>query len=340
MVKVKKQIIKDLSNTYGKGNPARYITIHETANHDKGAGAQTHADLQSNGYSATWHYQVDDKKAVQSFEHSVKCWHAGDGKGPGNTESIGIEICVNSDSNFEKAVENAAELTKKIMKQENIPAKNVVQHNHWSGKNCPAQLRSGKGVSWNDFKRMIEGKSDKPDKQPEKAKSISQMAEEVIAGKHGSGHANRRKSLGISKSEYEKVRAEVNRRLGAKSKESSKSGKSIEKMAKEVIAGKHGNGHEERRKSLGIDKETYEKVRAEVNKRAGVGDSSSKGKSSSKNTLKKGQTVTLKKSAKKFATGETIASFAKGKKYKILQVKSDRVLLDEIMSWVKKSDVQ
>ena len=39
------------------------------------------------------------------------------------------------------------------------------------------------------------------------------MAEEVIAGKHGTGHDNRRKSLGISKTEYEKVRKEVNKRM-------------------------------------------------------------------------------------------------------------------------------
>lgn len=45
------------------------------------------------------------------------------------------------------------------------------------------------------------------------AKSISQMASEVIAGKHGNGHATRRKSLGVSLAVYEKVRAEVNRRV-------------------------------------------------------------------------------------------------------------------------------
>ena len=53
----------------------------------------------------------------------------------------------------------------------------------------------------------VVGKADKT------RKSISQMADEIIDGKHGNGHENRRKSLGISKSEYEKVRAEVNRRL-------------------------------------------------------------------------------------------------------------------------------
>lgn len=66
----------------------------------------------------------------------------------------------------------------------------------------------------------------------------------------------------------------------------------------------------------------------------------STGGTSSGKTLKVGQTVTLKKTATRFATGERIADYAKGKKYKIIQVKSDRVLLDVIMSWVKKSDVK
>lgn len=105
-------------------------------------------------------------------------------------------------------------------------------------------------------------------------KSISQMANEVIAGQHGTGHANRRQSLGISQSKYEKVRAEVNRRAGVSAPEPSKS---ISEMAQEVIDGKHGNGHANRRKSLGISQSKYEEVRAEVNRIAGAG-----GKSSSK----------------------------------------------------------
>ena len=56
--------------------------------------------------------------------------------------------------------------------------------------------------------------------------------------------------------------------------------------------------------------------------------------------LKVGNIVTLKKSATRFATGQSILDSVKGKRYKILQVKSDRVLLDKIMSWVNKSDVQ
>ncbi|MBG9783599.1 N-acetylmuramoyl-L-alanine amidase [Shouchella lehensis] len=40
--------------------------------------------------------------------------------------------------------------------------------------------------------------------------SIDVMAREVRAGIHGDGHENRRKSLGISQAQYEKVRARVN----------------------------------------------------------------------------------------------------------------------------------
>ena len=99
------------------------------------------------------------------------------------------------------------------------------------------------------------------------------MASEVIAGKHGSGHANRRKSLGISQSEYEKVRAEVNAIVSGKKKRPTTT-KTVQQMANEVKKGLHGNGHENRRKSLGISKEKYAEVRRLVN--TGIHPSSGK----------------------------------------------------------------
>ena len=45
------------------------------------------------------------------------------------------------------------------------------------------------------------------------AKSVATMATEVIQGKHGNGHAARRKSLGVDAATYKKVRAAVNKRL-------------------------------------------------------------------------------------------------------------------------------
>ena len=48
---------------------------------------------------------------------------------------------------------------------------------------------------------------------PAPARTVAQMATEVIAGRHGTGHAARQRSLGIDTATYALVRAEVNRRL-------------------------------------------------------------------------------------------------------------------------------
>lgn len=141
--------------TSGKGNTRRKICIHETDNTSKGSRADNHARLQANGNSrkASWHWQVDDIEAVQSFDHSYRCWAAGSTKG--NNEAIHIEICVNSDGNYKKAVQNAAKLVAKIMKDEKLSMNDIVQHNDYSGKNCPRVLRSASVVTWFEFKQMV-----------------------------------------------------------------------------------------------------------------------------------------------------------------------------------------
>lgn len=157
MVVIRKKLVPEslaAKITYGKINKKNYIVVHETDNERSGADADAHARLQMNGNSrqASWNWQVDDKEAVQSFEHNWACWAAGSDKG--NKEGIQVETCVNSDGNYLKAVQNTAELVAKIMKDEGIPISNVVQHNHFSGKNCPSKMRAGK-VSWSQFIAMV-----------------------------------------------------------------------------------------------------------------------------------------------------------------------------------------
>lgn len=155
------KITKMLSNNknhYTGVNKCKYITIHETGNTNKGADALSHAKYINNGSNATWHYTVDDKQIIQHFEDNIQCWHAGDGKGDGNLNSIGIEMCVNSDGDFNKTIENTIELVRYLMNKHNIPIENVVQHNKWSGKNCPTNIRSGKPISWKTFIDKIKNK--------------------------------------------------------------------------------------------------------------------------------------------------------------------------------------
>src|SRR5699024_12870307 len=100
------------------------------------------------------------------------------------------------------------------------------------------------------------GKPSKP------KKTLAQMMQEVSDGKHGNGHSNRMKSLGISATDYRPVKDRVNARLKKRRNQ-----KSVRQMATEIIDGKHGTGHANRRKSLGISQAIYNKVRTEVNKR-------------------------------------------------------------------------
>lgn len=67
--------------------------------------------------------------------------------------------------------------------------------------------------------------------------------------------------------------------------------------------------------------------------------SGSSSKTASSSSIKAGQKVTLKTTASRYATGELIPARYKGKTYTVQQVKSDRVLLKELYSWVKISDI-
>ena len=81
-----------------------------------------------------------------------------DGRGKGNTESISIEICVNLDGDYNQSVENGAKLAALILKEENIDISNMVQHNYWTGKNCPEQIRACKnGICWSHFVEKVKG---------------------------------------------------------------------------------------------------------------------------------------------------------------------------------------
>ncbi|QKE56405.1 endolysin [Bacillus phage YungSlug] len=135
-------------------NPT-WLTIHETDNDSAGADAQAHSNFITNGggqYGVSWHFTVDDKQIIQHLPLNEVGWHAG--TTAGNYNSIGTEICVNSDGNYAKAKANAAKLTKYLMGLLGIGLSNVVPHQHWSGKNCPRNLLAS---GFQSFKDLVSG---------------------------------------------------------------------------------------------------------------------------------------------------------------------------------------
>ena len=128
-----------------------FITIHES-NSPKSA-VDFAADLSDPRFPESCHYCVDEENVVQLLPDNVTGHHAGDGSyGPGNSYSIGIEVCRNESKypeRYEQAKENAAELVAVLMERYSIPLENVVQHNHWDESDCPKRMRKEK--KWKAF---------------------------------------------------------------------------------------------------------------------------------------------------------------------------------------------
>ena len=57
-------------------------------------------------------------------------------------------------------------------------------------------------------------------------------------------------------------------------------------------------------------------------------------------SIAEGKTVKVKSSATKYATGQTIPSWVKSRKYTVHKIDGDRALLKEITSWVKVCDLE
>jgi N-acetylmuramoyl-L-alanine amidase len=110
-----------------------------------------------NNDTVSFHFAVDDKKAVQGIPLNRNAWHCGNDKG--NKKSIAIEICYSKSGGdkFQKAYANALELTAQLMKEYNIPASNIMYHKTWNGKNCPHRLLE-MGVTVEDYRNRARGK--------------------------------------------------------------------------------------------------------------------------------------------------------------------------------------
>lgn len=162
MFQIESKIIVNLipqtnGNRPGYRMEPEYITVHNTGNEKEGADADNHgAYLKNPSTDVSWHYTVDDKCVVQHLLTNENGWHAGDGReGTGNRKSIGIEICQNQGIDMAKAEKLAAQLIVYLMYKHDIPITKVVQHNHWTGKNCPAVIRA-RPNGWQNFIALIQ----------------------------------------------------------------------------------------------------------------------------------------------------------------------------------------
>ena len=132
------------------------IVIHNTAND---APAENEIKyMHSNNKEQSFHFAVDDKEIIQGIELNRNAWHAGDGNGKGNREGIAIEICYSKSGGerWLKAVENAAELVAKLLKDYGFGIDKVTKHQDYSGKHCPHRILDEYG--WDNFIALVNSK--------------------------------------------------------------------------------------------------------------------------------------------------------------------------------------
>lgn len=151
------------ANYGGKRKKTRYIVVHYTANH--GDTAKNNADyFAREKIKVSAHYFVDEKEIWASVPENYVAWHCGAKRYRHaecrNTNSIGVEICMNDRSGKIRmeSIAHAAQLVQKLMARYHVPAERVIRHYDVTGKLCPAPLVADEGM-WRKFREQIEEES-------------------------------------------------------------------------------------------------------------------------------------------------------------------------------------
>ena len=144
------------------GTPIKYIVVHDTGNPSRGANATAHYNYFNGGdRSSSADFFADDTQVLCVNDYyKFYTWHCGDGHGKygiTNRNSVGIEFCINVDSDRNKTLERTAQLVRELMQQLNIPIDRVVRHYDASRKNCPQSMSGNGWAQWYEFKEKLKG---------------------------------------------------------------------------------------------------------------------------------------------------------------------------------------
>ena len=185
--------------TEGKIN---YIVIHDTGNKGEGADANAHFNFFNGGdRQSSAHYFVDDKQILRIIKDEDRSWAVGDGRGKygiTNENSIGVEMCINPDGDFNKTYLHTLKLVKHLMKEYNIPLENVVRHYDASRKICPNIWEENNWKKWNKFKEDLK-KIDK--EQKDYTNTITQLYKNIFQREpdhEGLNYWNEQSNLGLT----------------------------------------------------------------------------------------------------------------------------------------------
>lgn len=252
-----KNLIDALSKT-GHVTHKAYRKTSVTFHHN--AGRLSHEGVLSVWQTrpASAHFDVDGKGAVcQYVKVNEYAWATGNSEG--NRTSISIEMANSatggnwpvSPTTWKASARLAGWLFAKVIGVR--PSKsNVHFHHHWTGTSCAGpymdsvynQLLAETIKAYDYFSAATRPPA--PPKAPVTRKSNTQIAAEVWAGKWGSGDDRKRK-LKAAGYNPDVIQGLVNKNVGRTTAAAPRPArKSVTEIAREVIAGKYGNGADRR----------------------------------------------------------------------------------------------
>lgn len=259
----------------------KYIVMHYTA----ADNATAHNNVlyfatNPTATNASADFFVDDNEIWQ-YNNVIDgryTWAVGDGAGGtyggkcNNTNQISVEMCCwydrfNTGKWYinDKTFNNAVALVRELMKKYSIPAENVIRHYDVSGKHCPGAVGWGKYTgsddTWIKFKKAISNTTTKTVNTATKS-TIYRLRKSVNDAKSQIGAYS---VLENAKKHADKSGYNVYDETGKLVYSPKTAKKSNSEIAKEVIAGKWGNGND-RKNRLTVAGYDYAAVQAEVNK--------------------------------------------------------------------------
>ena len=146
------------------GSAIKYIVIHDTGNFSRGANANAHFEYFNNGSrGSSADFFVDDTQVlcVNNY-YKYYTWHCGDGRGKygvTNSNSVGVEFCVNAGSDRAETLKKTVRLVRELMNELSVPIERVVRHYDASRKNCPQSMSKNDWAEWFEFKECLKGDS-------------------------------------------------------------------------------------------------------------------------------------------------------------------------------------
>ena len=142
-------------------NPSKYalrelrgLVMHWTANESRGANALANRNYFNLGSRyASAHFIVDDHSTIQCIPENEVAYHVGakryleagqkimaGGSLNPNYYTLGIEMCVNKDGDWDKTYQNSVSLAAFLFYKFQMPENSLYRHFDITGKDCPKMM--------------------------------------------------------------------------------------------------------------------------------------------------------------------------------------------------------